>query len=209
MNRESEIKINLGDEPNYRRLLETLVPKDVEIRQENYFFDSDESVLLKSRWALRVRIEKGGASLTLKGPEESGPAGLTIRPELIAEISEEKARYLVAHGVAQFDLPDNFREFPGNVPPGTTLGIISSFINFRVTVPWPAAGHDLKLEIDRTLFVDQSIDYELEAELPDSGLFAAALDDLRRLLSSLKIPLVFQMESKFARALKKPKRGQS
>ncbi len=207
MDHESEIKIDLGNELNYRRLIDFCATAGQTIKQDNYFFDTDDRALLNCHWAVRVRIEADTASLTLKGPKEKSPAGLAMRPELIAEISVAKAQSLLADGIAVAELPEKFQPFLSSEIAGKTLRSNISFVNYRITSPWTVNNLNLTLEIDRTVFSDGAIDYELEIELPEARLFQIVVEALPSFLSRLGIPLVFQPESKLARALKRNEAG--
>jgi uncharacterized protein YjbK len=205
MRHETEIKINLGNESNYRRLIDISAPSVKPIRQDNYFFDTDDWALHDSQWALRVRLEADRASLTLKGPAEESPVGLAVRPEIIEEISIERARSFIKNGITPADLPEKFYPFLLSEIARRTLRVIISFANSRIVAPWMVDDLNMNLEIDRTTFSDGAEDYELEVELTDERQYQSVIGALSNYLAGLKIPLIFQPESKLARAIKKGK----
>lgn len=199
---EIEIKLDLQKEENYNKLIKRFGLTEKPIRQENYFFDSENMDLSKNGWALRLRVEKDKSSLALKGTTTHSSNGLAIRDEIETIIPDETAQKYAENGLRGSNLPDNIIKI---IRPIVNINDLSQRLNFandRYRVNYSGA-IDMLFEIDRTEFFDGSIDYELEVELEDQLYYQKALGEISSFLDSVQIVTVFQKQSKFARALKK------
>jgi uncharacterized protein YjbK len=204
-NRELEIKIDLQSESNYRKLLNRFHSAPNEIKQDNYFFDTPDRILARIGWALRIRIEASHAAITLKGKSvKSNLAHLANRPEYAAEIPLQEALEYISNGLKLSDLPDKLTIPFVDTPNSQIVTCKLHFINFRHTIDYETAAIRLPLEIDRTIFPDNSIDYELEIELTGPEQYPIAISAISNLLKELGIAVIYQTESKLARALKRP-----
>lgn len=199
---EIEIKIDLQEEVNYKKLLGYFTRKSGEIKQENYFFDTDDWKLTKSGWAIRIRLVADKAELTAKGPSELISDNMVVRPEMTENLSSAKAAEFIKHGFLFSDIDDS--EISKVLKLYTSFNAVNCrirFINYRIDAPFANSDSLLNFEIDRTIFVDGSTDYELEVELPERGHYDGAIKRILELFSTLGIPLIFQKKSKFARAI--------
>jgi len=200
---EIEIKLDLQKKDNYDKLIERFGITEKPTRQENYFFDSENMDLSKSGWAFRLRIEENKSSLTLKGTSTRSSDGLAIRDEVEISIPDEKAQKYAENGIRSGNIPNEIAQIIKPIgKPGDLIQKIY-FINDRFRVKFPGDDIDLLFEIDKTEFVDGSIDYELEVELKDQLIYQKALGIIMTFLDSVQIVTVFQKQSKFARALKR------
>lgn len=202
LNREIEIKIDLGSFMNYLKLVGFLGQIEQEDRQINGFFDTEDYKLSKKGWALRVRAENARGLVTVKSiPTLEGLA--VVRQEIEAEIPRGQALDIInlAKDVLGVEtMPIDFvKQHIGKA--GLTRLVM--FENVRQRKVFKIADHNYLLEVDKTEYSDGSVDYELELELADTRNLEVIEDKLRRLFHSLDIPFVHQAESKFHRALKK------
>ena len=205
---EIEIKLDLLDEGNYSRLLGHLGVTGKEIRQENYFFDTDRLDLGRAGWALRIRIENDIAAVTAKGPASENPDSLAIRPETTVPLPIRRAARFINRGFQLQELPPSLREHLHGYAGNDILKSLLQFANLRTTVDYPTGVDTLALEVDQTIFADKSIDYELEVELAGIEEYDRVMAVLAALFNKIAIPIVVQKESKFARALCRNNREQ-
>jgi uncharacterized protein YjbK len=202
LNREIEIKLDLGSFTNYLKLVGFLGQIEQEDRHINGFFDTEDHRLSKKGWAFRVRAENSRGLVTVKSiPAQEGLA--IVRQEIEAEIPRGQALDIIklTKDVMSIDtLPvGHVKQQIGN----RSLTRLVMFENTRQRKVFKIADHSYLLEIDKTEYNDGSVDYELELELSDTRNLEVIEDQLRRLFQSLDIPFVHQSESKFHRALKK------
>lgn len=200
MNREIEIKLDLGVFTNYLKLIGFLGQIDKEERQLNAFFDTEDRQLAKAGWALRVRAENGRGLVTIKSiAVEEGDA--FIRQEIEAEIGRGEALDILAlqRDVMSLDIiPIQYlKDKVGEV----AVMVLVKFENVRQQKSFKIGDHSYFLELDKTEFSDGSVDYELEVELADTSRLDTVTACLHKLFESLGIPYARQTESKFARAL--------
>ncbi len=206
---EYEIKLDLGNLEQYQRLVSALGTPKEEINQSNYFFDTSESRLLKSKWALRIRISnnestsESASELTLKGPQK-GSLELSARNEISAGLPMSVATAAIAGG---FDLTTlevapiiKMKEIIGE----EKLIPLMSFTNKRLVFE-PSRDIGCSLEVDLTTFGDKSVCYELEMEFAEQNekLIAEATVYIREILDKLGIEYQPKAMSKFGTALAK------
>lgn len=199
---EIEIKLDLQNKDNYDKLIKRFEIIDKPTRQENYFFDSDKMDLSNNGWALRLRIEKNKSSLTLKGTTSQSSNGLAIRDEIETLIPDQTARKYAESGLRRGNIPEEIANIIQSIISTKNLTQRLYFINDRYRVNYSEGEIDLLLEIDKTVFNDGSTDYEMEIELKDQLSYQKALSSVTAFFDSLQIVMVFQNNSKFARALK-------
>lgn len=169
------------------------------IRQENVFFDAADRRLGRSGHALRIRLEPGRATLTLKGPD-TGSGGVAIRTEIGAPVPPEAAAALVrGEGrVEALPLPPAAEAL--RLARGAALRPWLRFTNVRRTAEARIAGAACEVSCDETTFPDGSVEREVEVEAPDEAAVAAARDWLRALFARLGLPWRPQREGKLTRA---------
>jgi hypothetical protein len=153
---------------------------------------------------LRIRLEEGCASIALKGTSSEIKEGLAIRPEISAQIPYDRAQAFIREGIDdRVALPSDIVAAFRKSMSGIKLKKMVDFKNRRTSILHNLEGKELLLEIDRTLFANGEIDFELEVEIPDDRIFETVVRGLEQLLNELDIPLKFHVQSKFARALKR------
>jgi len=200
---EIEIKLDLSNEANYRNILDHLSPDSSPVKQENYFFDTQERSLSESGWALRIRKEDAKATVTAKGPKKEDAEGLTIRQEIEEEIDANQSDLFIKGNIDPADLPPDIVLTIGDICSGRKLEKAISFINFRTTARSNTDGITVEIAIDRTEYSDGSVDFELEVELSEKSKYKAVTNIIEGIFDKAGVPLIIQADSKYARALKK------
>lgn len=197
---EIELKLNLVSEENYQRLLSHF-EKHIEMSQTNIFYDTADRLLLKNKWALRLRSENNKGFITAKGVSSKSGAA-SIRDEIEIEIGSEKVNNIIESPNKIFDYVSSDFDFIKDFIQDAPLVKLVEFNNIRQRIEYAgASGESYLLEIDRTKFQNGRIDYELEVELEDAGKISDAEKAIKRLLESLSIEYQVESKSKFARAL--------
>jgi len=202
-NEEIEIKLDLQNLTNYKNLLQYFDNRGETSRLQNYFFDDKSFSLGSKGLVLRIRIKGDKAVMTLKGRKKKSPVELAIRREIEEEIPIESAILAIKEGFSRDKIPARIRD---EIEKGINLKVAEKFLFFetsRTEIPWSSGELNLILEIDRTYYPDGTEDYELEIELADKKEVTRIMGQIKGLLSKIHIPLVFQHESKFARAVNK------
>ena len=204
MNREIEIKLDLGSFTNYLKLLGFLGRIEQEERHLNVFFDTEDRQISQSGWALRVRAENNRGLITIKSIP-SGKGLAVVRQEIETEIPRSKALEIInlqSDVMAQEIMPIQFlKNTIGDVP----VMRLVKFENLRQKKLFKFGECNYLMEVDKTEFSDGSVDYELELELPSTDVVDSVENQLRSLFNSLDIPFIKKEESKFHRALEKAK----
>ncbi len=223
MDRERELKYDLGDEQATRRLEAALGRAGGARWQESRFFDSADGALGRRLWALRLRGE------WLLPPDAAGDAGETPggppdRMILSLKGAREGAGAFHDRAELQMELPPAAWSSPGAslaaLPPewrallaadgvsgageaekaggeGAGLAEFARFANLRRAFPLPPCW---TAEVDRTLFGDGRRAWEVEVEIgPDDDpvRMRARVEDL---LARAGIPARPQERSKLERA---------
>jgi len=191
--KEAEIKLQLT-ESEYNQFKKKYSSPNKGVVQNNYFFDTDNFILLQNKWVLRIRIEDSARGyMTMKGPGEIVD-GMYIRPEYELSIPLKKAESYL-HG---FKI-GSVRLFPGS-------GILERFgnlfvnqflffRNLRVSFPWKK----WVFELDKTVIMDQEF-YELEVETEPEKR-DLLINDLMKLFKDNNWTYTISPVSKFKRAL--------
>ncbi|MFH2036639.1 MAG: CYTH domain-containing protein [Candidatus Zixiibacteriota bacterium] len=199
---EKEIKLDLDNEENYKRLIGHF--KNITtVIQINTFFDTAENDLMNSGWALRIREIEGQFFITAKGMNRKGSLKLAIRPEIQEEIGKQKATVMLAEGFTKNDLPAQILEELNDIIMHDKFMKLVTFNTKRTTIAYETNSYSVQLEIDKTEYADHTVDYELEIEIPVADIQDKVIEQVRALLERLNIPFIFQKYSKFGRALKK------
>ncbi|UCC45137.1 MAG: CYTH domain-containing protein [Candidatus Zixiibacteriota bacterium] len=197
---EVEIKLQLGSFTDYLKLVGYLGAIDSEQRHINAFFDSEDRVLARDGWALRVRAENTRGLVTLKSTTKS--QGLAaVREELEAEIARPAAMDVLNLRMDPMALRVPPVEFVRGEYPGISPARLVRFENTRQKKRFMIGDRAYTLDIDRTEFSDGSVDYELEIELGSQDSVETVEDCVHKMFSTLEIPFVPQLRSKFERAL--------
>ncbi len=204
INREIEIKLDLGSFTNYLKLIGFLGQIDQEEHQINGFFDTEDRRLSKEGWALRVRAEDKRGLVTLKG-ETSGDERVSIRDEIESEISRGEAVEVLDLRRNILDIAAAPVEFIKEHWGELEMAKLVHFENTRQEKEFKIGDYMYMLQIDTTEFSDGSVEYELEVETADEEKVEVVNDSLRKLFVSLEIPFIPQSQTKFARAQAKGK----
>jgi inorganic triphosphatase YgiF len=198
---EIEIKLDLGSFTNYLKLFGYIGETDGEIRQQNAFFDTEDGRLAADGWALRVRAESTRGLVTAKGSSEQVGAA-HIRDEIEDEISRGQALECLTLRCDVMSLEISPIAFlKDRFGADLQVAELAKFDNYRQRKSMTIGEMTLTLEVDRTMFTDGSVDYELEVELADANDVETVTENLRRLFDSLDMPFDHQSQSKFARAM--------
>lgn len=202
INQEIEIKLDLVSFTNYLKLIGFLGKIEQEEHHLNVFFDTEDRLISKNGWALRVRAESKRGLVTIKSiPTKEGLA--VVRQEIEAEIDKEQAITIINSNADVMDLDIMPIQFIKDKIGYFSLKKLVTFENIRQKKVFRLGDNNYFLEIDKTEYNDGSIDYELELELQNSLLLETIEDRLRKIFISLDIPFKIQTQSKFHRALKK------
>jgi inorganic triphosphatase YgiF len=200
--KESEIKLLLGDE-DARALRGRLGDPSRVLRQVSHFYDTAEDHLARAGVSLRVREEsvaashEGGAApgpgagrvlLTVK---EAGlrAGALMVRPEVESEVARsdwEDVR-LRRKRFAELDLAPvgRLKELLGGLD-GLDLAPLGRIENRREVYNLRAEEMTFEVLLDRTLYPDGCVEFELESELAQAAAGEGARV-LRRLFEELGI----------------------
>jgi len=200
---EIEIKLDLSNETNYRNIINHLSPEISPVKQENYFFDTQKRSISNAGWALRIRKEAGKSTITAKGPRKTEGGGLTIREEIEEDIDVNQAGNFIENGINLTALPPQIAKIIMDICPDKRLEKILSFVNYRTIAGHEIDGIAVEIAIDRTEYSDDSVDFEFEAELSEKSKYKSVMAMIDGIFEQVGVPIVFQAESKYARALKK------
>ncbi len=202
LNREIEIKLDLGSFTNYLKLIGYLGHIEDESRQINSFFDTEDRKLASKGWALRVRAENKRGLITIKSIGTQ-PGIAAMRQEIETQIGRNEALALINMQGNVMDLEVMPIEYLIEKVGKQKVTRLVQFENIRQRKLFKIDDQNYMLEIDKTEFNDGSVDYELELEMSDTSKMDTIEASIRKLFLSLDIPFLPQVESKFARALKK------
>ncbi len=194
-NRETEIKIKITEEIYNLLVSEFKIIKGPNL-QENIFFDSKDLMLLKNRWALRLRKEDQCFILTTKGPVNNKENEYYDRPEIEEQISGKEISERLLSG---FNLNEQkykpckelYNRF-GDL----FVSKIFSFKNYRTYIDF----NGLILEADKTLIKDK-IFFELEIETNIKNIEDVS-KKIKKLFEDYDWPLQYSKKGKMAKAVK-------
>lgn len=157
---ERELKFLIPNEAAYQNLKELLGAPQRTLRQVNYYLDSKDRQVARSRSMVRIRDENGRAVLTYKRQlahrsgyleceehEEEVPAGW------VAELQQ-------GHVPEELWIREPLRRLAQDLG-SCGLGLVGTITNERGC--YPLAGGEVA-ELDRTEFSDGGVDFELEVE---------------------------------------------
>jgi len=180
---ENEIKLLVDDERAFVTLGGLLLGRGVALpmpaTQINRFFDTDDRVLGRGGFVLRLREEGERLTLTAKGPARAGAStnGLVSKAEEEIEITAAEGAAIRAGATSPLDLLEArlasrpallgaMRGAAGERP----LAEVGAFRNERrsvgpLDVATAAGTVKIVLELDRTEFPGDRVDHEVEAEI--------------------------------------------
>lgn len=157
--------------------------------QHNFFLDTEDFDLLKTKWVFRLRKENENAYMTLKGPATQ-IEGVYSRPEyeekIEAFIFEELQKGFFIHTI---DL-GVLEKAPINWPK-KKLKIYADFFNTRTRINWM----NYPLELD-CFHIGEKLFYEMECETEAEKLDALS-KELKDYFSAKGFNFDFSAKSKF------------
>ncbi len=183
-NKEIELKYVLHGAEVYHRVMMSLVEQGAQhmdtLRQRNSFYDSIGQEFAQARVTLRLRSERSLVSgekrwvFTAKGKKERvAIAALASRPEFECLCSREEAADVMNLKLRDIikSLGTDFEAFYSKQIKLINLKNIDwlsygGFENLRQV--WRLPEHGITCELDRTIYPDRSMRYELEIELPSA-----------------------------------------
>jgi uncharacterized protein YjbK len=199
---EIELKLLL-DAQGHARIRDLLPVCLRTLRQRNRYFDDDRRSLARAGWGLRLREETGPTGmrirLTLKHSSESR-AEFSHREEYERDVAAaEFTRFLTAPReileAARALLPT-----PSTMP-SVLVREIGCTDNRRDVHALPGAT-GLLVELDHTIWPDQTESFELELELDAVEQEAVARRHLKALLARAEVEWRVGHESKLARLMR-------
>lgn len=185
---ERELKYHL-DEARYERLKVALGRQQKSKQQTNLYLDTPGREICDAFGTLRLRREGDKLFLTYKRGRSQKGSFFEIN-ELEVEITQELWNQMAAGQLPSEPL-EPIRGLKHDFPHVTALVSLGEVQNLRLCYPLPTGD---TAELDRTVFPDQSVDYELEVETERP-------DEVERYLESLGVPLTPQSKTKFRRFL--------
>ncbi|MEW6279767.1 MAG: CYTH domain-containing protein [Candidatus Eremiobacterota bacterium] len=188
MGLERELKFAL-DRAGYERMAECLGTPFEEVEQVNVYLDTASSQIEAMRAALRLRREGGQLLLTYKRGRAQTGAYFEIA-EFEVPITPDQWLGLETGS----SLPDlePLQELHRDVPSLDPLVCLGRVENLRRRYPLPTGD---VAELDRTVFPNGRVDYELEVETADPEAVE------RWLREHAGFPLVAQQTTKYRRFL--------
>jgi len=167
-------------------------------RQQNTFFDSADGRLRDQGLALRLRVEDGHGTLTIKGKgvSHSEDGALTERFEAECTITRQELDAILAGSLpplwclqrSRNEIVEDGVAYVLAALEGSDLVSLGSFENERTTLPaveLEVGGRPERVvfELDRTAFPGGRIDCEIEAEISPEADFEEMGARLRALLA--------------------------
>jgi uncharacterized protein YjbK len=185
---ERELKYQL-DEARYERLKTALGRQQKAKQQTNLYLDTPGRELCGAFGALRLRKEGEKLFLTYKRGKSQKGSFFEIN-ELEVEVTQQLWNVL-AGGQLPSEALEPLDRLRHDFPHVTELVALGEVQNLRLCFPLPTGD---TAELDRTVFPNGSVDYELEVETETP-------DEVERHLESLGVPLTPQSKTKFRRFL--------
>jgi len=194
---EIELKwgLDAGGHATLATELERLLGAPRRLSQDNRFFDTADRRLRGAMLNLRLRRENEALLMTCKGRAGIGTAGEHRHTEWEEWLDPAYWNDVTAGRIdaARLPLPEPVRQALGD----RALQALGGFSNLRLEFRHPSQPEAL-LCLDRTDFLGQRTDYELEIETSAPEQHAA---EWRARLGSWGVTIAPQMMTKFARFL--------
>lgn len=180
---EIELKLQLPDEASLEAVAVAAGgERRAPVRQVNHFFDADGRPLRARGFGLRLRDEEGRFFLTAKGPKGAAKsAALAHRREEEVEIDADTARAILGGARSPLEVLQERLEDEGlelvraldEARAGAPLEYLGCFENqrtrIRTKLPSAQGDLDVELELDRTSFPGDRVQFEVELELSASA----------------------------------------
>jgi uncharacterized protein YjbK len=198
---ERELKVLLPDRKTFD-LVRSHLPQSADVRlQENTFLDTPERGLRKEGLALRLRFEKDGYLLTVKGVNQ-GQTGMSLRREWECSISKVQVdSFLAGHSPAEWRTLAPMNEIASHTHLDLShhqWKIMTRFFNERSSIPWETGGKHYTLELDRTWIREGQERYEVELEYNDPQDTAHLLEALQALWQKWDVTWRLSEQTKLA-----------
>jgi uncharacterized protein YjbK len=204
-NTEVEVKMALKDWRQIERLLDALNRPEASFTQTNTYLDDTARTLREARIMLRARE----IQFPVGAAKGLGKPPVTITAKRLKQssggifVAEEREQVMAFDDWREFEWGRSgldtsgfvFRWVEEQAKPGR-LKIVGKTVNHR----WKVRSDPFVLEIDKTVFPDDSIEAEIECETlwPD-----VAKKHIEELCARLKVDVGPQRKSKYARFLEK------
>ena len=192
---EKELKYKLLSESDYNKLRDYLDNKTsgTILHQKNYYYDTEEMLLLKHNAILRARIENERAIITFK-QQKGKKQGYFISDEIENNVSLEDINRVFSGKIPIIQLCGDNRENVEKLLENKELNLTGTFENKRIVYYID----DIKLELDKINYGNSVVDYEIETESEDEKKVREYLDTL---LQSLSVRYQLQDKTKYRRFL--------
>ncbi len=192
---EKELKLKILNKDDYLKIAKTVQDKyDAAISlQKNFYYDTENMMLLKNKSILRARIEKDKVIITFKKQKEVKD-GYFISEE-IEETAQIGELEMVLSGEKYIlDLCSDCKKIIEDLINNEKLVLVGKMKTERTYFYYDG----IKFELDKVNFGDDTFDYEIEVE---SENMEEANKKLKGFLQKLKIKFKVQEKTKFQRLL--------
>lgn len=190
---EKELKLKILDVKDYEKIVRNFENQsDISI-QENYYYDTEDMVLLKNDSVLRARIEKGKVLITFKNLKNEID-GYFISEEIEDMTSYEEFQDVLSGKKCILDLCFNCKKNIINKIKDGKLVLIGKIENERRAFYYKG----IRIELDKVNFGKDIVDFEMEAE---TEFESEARKKLIELLKDLNVKYQIQKRTKYQRFL--------
>ena len=190
---ELELKYKLLGESDYNKLRDYLDNKTsgMLLQQRNFYYDTEDMLLIKNNAILRARIENEKVIITFK-QQKGKKQGFFISDEIENNVSLEDINRVFSGKIPIIQLCGDNRENVEKLLENKELTLIGTFENKRIVYYID----DIKLELDKVDYGNGIVDYEIETESEDEKKVREFLDTL---LQSLSVRYQLQDKTKYQR----------
>ena len=190
---ELELKYKLLGESDYNKLRDYLDNKTsgIILNQKNFYYDTEDMLLIKNNAILRARIENEKVIITFKQQKEK-KQGFFISDEIENNVSLEDINRVFSGKIPIIQLCGDNRRNVEKLSENKELTLIGTFENKRIVYYID----DIKLELDKVDYGNGIVDYEIETESEDEKKVRKFLDTL---LQSLSVRYQLQDKTKYQR----------
>ncbi|MCK4967002.1 CYTH domain-containing protein, partial [bacterium] len=161
---ELELKYKLLGESDYNKLRDYLDNKTsgIILNQKNFYYDTEDMLLIKNNAILRARIENEKVIITFKQQKEK-KQGFFISDEIENNVSLEDINRVFSGKIPIMQLCGDNRRNVEKLSENKELTLIGTFENKRIVYYID----DIKLELDKVDYGNGIVDYEIETESED------------------------------------------
>lgn len=192
---ELELKYKLSAESDYYKLRSYLDAhySGVILLQKNYFYDTENMLLIKHNAVLRVRVQNKKVIITFKEQKEK-KEGYFISDEIENTVSLEEIEPVLAVEKSVLSVCGENKNNVERITGNSDLVQVGMFSTQRIKY----SIDDVVLELDRVDFGKGVVDYEIETESEDEEKVRAFLCSL---MESLNVQFQPQEKTKYQRFL--------